>query len=45
MPESAKPDEALADRLVREPLAMSRFSVSLLNQALQSMATAGHGTP
>jgi hypothetical protein len=40
-PESAPPDWALADRLIQERGAMSRFSVAQLNEVLQSMA-AGH---
>ena len=40
--ESGDPDWALADHLIREPRAMSRFSVTRLNEALQSMAVAGH---
>lgn len=40
--ESGDPDWALADHLIQEPGAMSRFSVGLLNEALQSMAAAGH---
>ena len=41
-PESADPDSALAERLIREPRAMSRLSVARLNDALQSMETASH---
>jgi hypothetical protein len=39
--ESGDPDWALAERLIREPRAMSRHSVARLNEALQSMAAAG----
>jgi hypothetical protein len=40
--ESADPDWTLADRLVQEPGAMSRYSVSRINMALQAMAAASH---
>jgi len=39
--ESADPDWALADRLIREPGAMSRYSVAQLNEALRSMEAVG----
>ena len=39
--ESGDPDWALAERLIREPRAISRLSVARLNEALQSMTAAG----
>ncbi len=36
--ETADPNRALADRLIREPRALSRLSVARINEALQSMA-------
>ena len=41
-PDSADPNWALADRLIREPGAMSRLSAARLNEALHTMAAAGH---
>jgi len=41
-PDSGDPDWALAERLIQEPRAMSRLSVTRLNAALQSMAADRH---
>jgi len=38
--ESGDPDNALAERLIQEPRAMSRLSVARLNETLRSMAAA-----
>jgi len=40
--ESGDPDWALADRLVQEPGAMSRYSVSRINAALHAMTATRH---
>jgi hypothetical protein len=41
--EVSEPDWVLADRLVQEPGAMSRYSVSRTNEALHAMTAASHG--
>ena len=40
-PESGEPDWALAERLIQEPRAMSRRSVTRMNATLQSMVATG----